>query len=420
MATDGVVKWIFSEFIPFGDIVSDLALIATLPSTDDADGGSSYHFMSWALWLGTFISTIPEMAIIVGVLTGIAVGAILGPATHSAHGEGREVLLSTYDQTITLVRYVFSDSKVITRFLLYFIEDVPPGWNNAVALAARFVFVTLFPVAYPLVKLWTWVSGNNDDAGRPWYSVLILLQVVGGLMTEVSSIYFAVSTKNGLSVASALFGMYSLVVSTLISRLKGPKNADEEESFAQRSQKLAATSGQQIMKYGPVGFAVVVGLGFLIMPFLGVYLILECKGSNMYHPQFDDCEDTSQDGEILASIGFVVLALFWLFSFYCAYSHDDGVITPEFAMVFFSGLGILVLGLGIVYGCYEGEDSPGYVIAIVFFGCLISFVVVPAIWYQFFGKYKRADDDRHDRAADRGSTSVVRGSRPAFDPSRAQ
>ncbi|CAN0242221.1 unnamed protein product, partial [Scytosiphon promiscuus] len=131
METGGAVRWLIGEFIPFGDLVSDLVLIATLPSTDDADGGSSYQFMSWALWVGTLISSIPEIAIIVGVLTGIAVGAILGPATHSAHGEGREVLSSTFDQTITLVRYVCSDSKAITRFVLYFTKDVPPGWNNA-------------------------------------------------------------------------------------------------------------------------------------------------------------------------------------------------------------------------------------------------------------------------------------------------
>lgn len=98
---DGVVQWVFGEFIPFGDLVSDLALVATLPS---ADGSSAYRFMSWVLWIGTFVSSVPEIAVIIGVLTGLAISAILGPAARAAHGEGTEVLSSTLDQTITLGR----------------------------------------------------------------------------------------------------------------------------------------------------------------------------------------------------------------------------------------------------------------------------------------------------------------------------
>lgn len=96
-----MVQWVLGEFIPFFDLISDLALVATLPS---ADGSSAYRLMSWVLRIGTFVSSIPEIAVIVGILTGLAISAILGPAARAAHGEGSEVLTSTLDQMITLGR----------------------------------------------------------------------------------------------------------------------------------------------------------------------------------------------------------------------------------------------------------------------------------------------------------------------------
>lgn len=91
------------EFLGLGDLVSDLALVATTPSSDDADDGS-HLIMLWLLWGGTFISCIPLVALLVGICTGlvVVVGATVGAATMSA--ESTKVVKSNFDQTRILLR----------------------------------------------------------------------------------------------------------------------------------------------------------------------------------------------------------------------------------------------------------------------------------------------------------------------------
>lgn len=298
------------------------------------------------------------------------------------------------------------------------------------ALAARYVFfVPLFPVAFPLVKLWGLVSRHGDDDGRLWYAVLIFVQVVGGLMTEVSSIYFAVSTNNALSILSALFGMYSLIVSTLILRLKGPKTLDEEETFAQRSQKLAANVRHEILKYGLIGVAVVVGLGVLTVPFLGVYFIQSCD--NNEQPFDDVCIGSVGEGKVLAAVGFVVLSFLWLFLLVSAYNGVGTRVVKSIepgravAIVFFSGLGIILTGLGIVYAIYNkkvdalfGDDKisdyqsripPETVVSLLCFGCLFL-VVVAALSLPLYCRPVHEDGPVADPSRHLSSKSVSLGS----------
>lgn len=96
-------EWFVMEFVGLGDLVSDLALVAKTPSSDDVDDGS-HPVTLWLLWGGTFISCIPLVALLIGICTGlvVVVGATLGAATKSA--EGTRVLKSNFDQTRILLR----------------------------------------------------------------------------------------------------------------------------------------------------------------------------------------------------------------------------------------------------------------------------------------------------------------------------
>lgn len=103
------LQWVFGEFIPFGDSVSDVALVVTLPGRDEVQDSllgelSLYRVMRWLLWVGTIIGLIPEIALFVGICTGMVIGVFLGPATWSTGGIGQRVLSSNFEQMRIFVR----------------------------------------------------------------------------------------------------------------------------------------------------------------------------------------------------------------------------------------------------------------------------------------------------------------------------
>lgn len=103
------LQWVFGEFIPFGDLVSDVALVVTLPSRDDVENSpledvSLYRLMRWLLWVGTVISLIPEIALVVGICTSVVIGLILAPATWSTGGKGKGTLSSNSEQMRIFMR----------------------------------------------------------------------------------------------------------------------------------------------------------------------------------------------------------------------------------------------------------------------------------------------------------------------------
>jgi len=103
------LQWVFGEFIPFGDVVSDLVLVANLPTKAEVENSSLHEFslygiMRWMLYVGTIVGLIPEIALFAGILTGIVIGVFLAPATWSAGGAGQGVLTSTMQQTRGFMR----------------------------------------------------------------------------------------------------------------------------------------------------------------------------------------------------------------------------------------------------------------------------------------------------------------------------
>lgn len=100
-----LLQWVFHEFIPFGDLVSDVALVLSLPSEEDTGDLSLYRIMRWLLWVGTIVSAIPVIAPVVGIFTGVVIGTTLGPASRSTgENKGKTVLWSNIHQAATLSR----------------------------------------------------------------------------------------------------------------------------------------------------------------------------------------------------------------------------------------------------------------------------------------------------------------------------
>lgn len=165
-------------------------------------------------------------------------------------------------------------------------------------------------------------------------------------MTEVSSIYFAISTRDTLSIISASFGLYYLVISTMHAFLKGPKGTTEELSFPQRRDELAAASGTEFREAGSaignvlllilvIGF----GAGFIALPFFGVYF-LETGEQKL--------------GRILTSVGFTLFGLVVLCACLVANADDDDVDENAAGIFLLFMVAILLIGLGVVYAITAG------------------------------------------------------------------
>lgn len=190
---------------------------------------------------------------------------------------------------------------------------------------------------------------NKDDF---WYGPLMFVQIGGGIMTEVASIFLAISTRELLSIVSAAFGLYYLTVSILVSVLKGPKGgAAKGESFKRRRQELAARVDARL--HGGCGSCGTCWRSFRILltvvccvcvvpvPFYGVYLLQTGDGDN---------------GQIFCWVGGVLFLIVW-----CVANSwtDEG----EGIWV---GLGVILAGFGAVYFFTAGPT--GVVIALLAVG----------------------------------------------------
>ena len=273
---------------------------------------------------------------------------------------------------ISLHRYILSESKTVARFILGYTNDVPCEWGNTVTLVVRYTFfVPLLPVTYPLMKLWGKLKPNDARATsgpESWFAPVMLVQVVAGLMTEVASIYFAVSTGNALSIASAVFGLYCLTVSTLVAILEGPYSRAQEqtspqgESSPESRQELGLSCccpfspskkvAEAIKNVGGGLLLALLGIcivgGVLSLPFVGVY-ILE-TGDRLV-------------GRALVSVGFCCqVPLLGLVIFKSRTSASDEL-PPREAAFWVAGFGCFIsVGLGIVYMAIEDIEAGAWLL----------------------------------------------------------
>lgn len=150
-------------------------------------------------------------------------------------------------------------------------------------LVVRYAFfVPLLPVTYPLMKLWGKLKPNDARATsgpESLFAPVMFVQAVAGVMTEVASIYFAVSTGNDLSIASAVFGLYCLTVSTLVAILEGPysraqeQTSPQEESSPESRQELGLSCCCHFSPSKKVVEAVKNVGGGLLLVLLGICIV---------------------------------------------------------------------------------------------------------------------------------------------------
>lgn len=67
--------WLVFRLIPFGDLVSDIWLLSTIPRVTDFTQSQAefrvYKIMRVFLWIGTCIDSIPELALLLGIFSGL-------------------------------------------------------------------------------------------------------------------------------------------------------------------------------------------------------------------------------------------------------------------------------------------------------------------------------------------------------------
>lgn len=116
------------------------------------------------------------------------------------------------------LRYVFSDGKSITNFLINRIGQKETTWDNTMELVA---WHTLVFCNTPF--LWAQRRCFRFQVNRQFngYLTIILVQMVAGGMTEASSIFVAVMGGGTVSIVSAWFGLYSLVMTTMLAVYRG-------------------------------------------------------------------------------------------------------------------------------------------------------------------------------------------------------
>lgn len=260
-------------------------------------------------------------------------------------------MLSRPPGLCSIIRYILSESKTITRFILYFIKDLPLKWDSAPSLAVICACSPLFAISYPFMKLWSMIKpkdsvgvGTGPFRGQQhaqdaspaelWYAPLMFVQFSGGIMTEVASMYFAISTTQIASIVSAAFGLYQLAISILATVLKGSKKSTREgETFEERRSELAA-GVDSLFEQGRgtcwrfllVFLAGVCCVCVTPVPFYGVYLIVSGEGD-------------TEEGAIFAGVGFLVFLIVCLVA--NSWTKENEAI--------FIGVGILVAGFGVVY-----------------------------------------------------------------------
>ena len=306
--------------------------------------------------------------------------------------------------TWTLVpRYALSDSKTVTRFVVFFAEGVPRKWDNAATLVAGFcLYVPLFPFAYPLVqalKFWIGfvkrqngvraVEGPSHElaeqeeaaeeeevpAGLLWCLPLMFIHNVGTLMTLAHSINVVVSLRNEIlseaiaaPVASIVFGIYFLWVSFPAPKERVSREGIMEESFEQRMQNQAFADEEILGVVRSRKFwlsipLAVVGLAVFALPFVGLY--------------FSQTASYRTLGVILAVVGFALLGLL------CCLALKGSFKTIGARLAFLLSVpAVICVGMGLVFHVTRGpSDRNGKMFA---GGLLVLLFSVPCGVREYF------------------------------------
>lgn len=123
------------------------------------------------------------------------------------------------------IRYAFADGKATANYLCRPTNHGPQdtshkGWENTVEVV---VTSTMMVAHFPLLLLSR--CCRSVEASQRTYTTFVIVQVLAGVLTVTSSIFFAYVLSNAASIMSAAFGIYSLLVGTVIAA-KRPRIED--------------------------------------------------------------------------------------------------------------------------------------------------------------------------------------------------
>eukprot|EP00903_Cladosiphon_okamuranus_P010605 g10029.t1 len=220
MPNTAFAEWFIGDFLPFGDLVSDIWLWSTLPQ-DKPDSyncsETAYKVMRKLLVAGTIVDGIPEFVVVLALLAGLIVGGV-----SLCKPEQRKIARSIVSRFPGFARYAFADGKATADFLINRTRRRSSTWFNTMELVGWYALVSLhIPVLLPFCSV--------SPASRKYqYVIIVAVQLVAGALTEAASVFFAIMGGETVSIFSAWFGFYSLVMSTTVAVWRG-ENADDAE-----------------------------------------------------------------------------------------------------------------------------------------------------------------------------------------------
>ncbi len=116
-------------------------------------------------------------------------------------------------------RYMFSDGKSITNFLVNRMgRQGEWAWDNAMELVA---WHTLVGMHSPVLVALSSCRRCDENQMFDMYLTIVVVQLVAGMLTEIASIFFAIMGGETVSIVSAWFGLYSLIMSTILAWYRG-------------------------------------------------------------------------------------------------------------------------------------------------------------------------------------------------------
>lgn len=114
---------------------------------------------------------------------------------------------------------MFSDGKSITNFLINRVgRQNEWTWDNAMELVA---WHTLVGMHSPFLVVFSSSRRCVENPLFDMYLTIVFVQLVAGTLTEIGSIFFAIMGGETISIVSAWFGLYSLIMSTILAWYRG-------------------------------------------------------------------------------------------------------------------------------------------------------------------------------------------------------
>lgn len=264
------------------------------------------------------------------------------------------------------------------------------NWSRTTEPLNRANMVTY--VAYLTVAVlhvpFLWVTRPVSD-GHPYYHIVVI-QTVGGVLTIVSSIFFAVMTRDLSAIVSAVLGVYALVVGTLVATLNGPQDGvfpppsgvvdDPDKRRAPGDPYLSCDTLRRVIDYVPAksGALAVYWIGATVMTICGLWNLV--GGSK------------DSTGVTLTVVGFVLLGIVGIVVLSRGLPEiEDGLAAAMFLVCVEGFVIVIALGSLLIHSarglhCGANPDTEGcgqYDKGVLMVSLPISVVIIGVVYHYF-------------------------------------